>query len=102
MFAIWHFQVGGNATEFGGEVAQAVVRENRHDHTDVRIAPGNFYCSGDIAAGRDATEDSFLAGQATSHFDRFIRGSRDDAVQVFYVEHLWNKTITDAFDFVRS
>src|SRR5438552_9734307 len=102
MFAVWHFQVGGNATEFGGEVAQTIVGEGRHDHADVRISLSNFDCSGDVAPRRDTAEDTLLAGQATSHFERFIRGSRDDAIQVFYMEHLWNKAIADAFDFMRS
>src|SRR5207248_3497837 len=98
MVAVGYFQVVGNTTEFGGEVAQAVVGEDSDDHADVWIAVGDFEGGRDITARGDATEDALFTRQATRHFERLVGGGGHDAIEVFYVEHLWYEAVANAFD----
>src|SRR6266496_1141147 len=102
MLAFGYLLFGIDAAEFGGEVAQAVVGENGDDHADVGITMGYFDGGSDITAGGDAAEDAFFTGQAAGHFEGFIGGGGNDSIEVFDAQHLWYKTIADAFDLMRS
>src|SRR5260370_40211653 len=64
MLAVWHFQFSGNTTQFSREVAQAVIRKHSYDHANIGKATCNFDGSNNIAARRDATENTLLTCQA--------------------------------------
>src|SRR2546421_10235098 len=102
MVAVGYFQVGGDTTEFGGEVAQAVVGEDGDDHADVWIAVGDFEGGRDITARGDAAEDALFTRQATRHFEGFVGGGGHDAIEEFYVEHLRAESVANAFGFLAS
>src|SRR5947209_4205866 len=102
MVSVGYFQVGGDAAEFGREVAQAVVGENGDDHADVWIAMSDFEGGRNITARGDAAEDALFTRQAARHFERLIRSGGHDAIEVFYVEHLRYEAVANAFDFMRS
>ena len=63
---------------------------------------GDFEGGRDITARGDATEDALFTRQATRHFERLVGGGGHDAIEVFYVEHLWYEAVANAFDFMRS
>src|SRR5579885_2324045 len=57
---------------------------------------------GDIAAGGDSAEDTFLAGQAAGHLYRFVRGGGHHTVDILQVQHLGDEAVADALDLMRS
>src|SRR5260370_25854335 len=67
MLAVWHFQFSGNTTQFSREVSQAVIRKRSYDHATIGKAPCNFDATNNIAARRNAAENTLLACQATCH-----------------------------------